>query len=203
MIKKIYIRMGLLIFVAMFILIIAAPAFASTNIIDTVAGGGTASSIGYTGLPTGAALNNPNYVKVDSNGNIYFSDTSNNVVREVAATTHTQFGISMTAGDIYTVAGNGTQSHGGDNGPAISAELNTPLGIAVDGNGNLFIADSGGGMGDGYIREVANATGNIEFGTAATTMTAGDIYALASVFNYPYCIAFDNHVHPNMFIANY
>ncbi len=48
----------------------------------------------------------------------------------------------MTAGDIYTVAGNGTRGFAGDRGAAVRAELNIPAGVAVDGAGNLLIADT-------------------------------------------------------------
>ena len=56
----------------------------------------------------------------------------------------------MTAGDIYTVAGNGTSGFSGDGGPATSAELDDPSGVAVDGAGNLLIADTA----NNRIREV-------------------------------------------------
>jgi trimeric autotransporter adhesin len=61
----------------------------------------------------------------------------------VAETTGTFYGQPMTAGDIYTVAGNGVEGYAGDGGPATSAELDDPLGVTVDGAGNLVIADAG------------------------------------------------------------
>ena len=54
------------------------------------------------------------------------ADTFNNRVRMIAATSGTFYGIAMTAGDIYTVAGNGSFGFGGDGGPATAAELNAP-----------------------------------------------------------------------------
>jgi hypothetical protein len=60
----------------------------------------------------------------------------------VAAHAGTFYGQAMTAGDIYTVAGNGTQGYSGDGGPGITAELNTPYGVVVNGAGNLVIADT-------------------------------------------------------------
>lgn len=66
-------------------------------------------------------------------------------VCEIAAKAETQFGQSMTDGDIYTIAGNGTQGYSGDGGPATSAEFDGGgvAGIAVDSTGNIYIADQG------------------------------------------------------------
>ena len=75
-------------------------------------------------------------------GNLVIADTFNQRVRVVAASTGTFYGRAMTAGDIYTVAGDGTEGFSGDGGPATSAELYAPAGVAVDGAGNLVIADT-------------------------------------------------------------
>jgi len=91
---------------------------------------------------TSAGLNFPEAVAVDATGNVYIADRDNNRIREVAAVTTIQYGISMTAGNIYTVAGNGTEGNSGDGGPASYAELAEPCGVAVDNAGNIFIADS-------------------------------------------------------------
>ena len=64
-------------------------------------------------------------------------------MRVAAARTGTFYGQEMTAGDIYTVAGDGQLGFSGDGGPATAADLSTPSGVAVDGAGNLVIADSG------------------------------------------------------------
>jgi hypothetical protein len=77
----------------------------------------------------------------------------------------------MTAGDIYTVAGNGQMGFSGDGGPATSAEFNGPLGVAADTAGNLAIAD----LRNNRVRLVAARTGTF-YGQA---MTAGDIYTVA------------------------
>ncbi len=89
----------------------------------------------------------------------------------MAASTGTFYGQAMTAGDIYTMAGNGTAGFSGDGGPATSAELNGPGGVAVDAAGNLLIADGG----NNRVRVVAASTGTF-YGQA---MTAGDIYTIA------------------------
>ena len=65
---------------------------------------------------------------MDVDGNIYFLDS--NTVRKVSG------------GVITTIAGDGTDGYTGDNGPAVNAKLNYPYGIAVDSNGNVFLADT-------------------------------------------------------------
>ena len=110
--------------------------------IYTVAGIGTGGSSGDGGPATSAELNYPSRVAVDGSGNLVIADTDNNRVRVVADSTGTFYGVAMTEGDIYTVAGNGTGGYSGDGGPATSAELAGPAGVAVDGSGNLVIADA-------------------------------------------------------------
>ena len=104
---------------------------ATGGIISTVAGDGTATFAGDGGPAAGAALNLPSGVAVDTAGNLYISDFANSRVRKVDHTT----------GFISTVAGNGTFGFFGDGGPATVAYLNSPAGLAVDGSGNLYIAD--------------------------------------------------------------
>jgi glucose/arabinose dehydrogenase len=77
---------------------------------------------------------------VDSAGNFYIADTFNGRIRKV------------TNGVIATVAGNGTQGFSGDNGPATSARLAYPSGVAVDSDGDLYIADDS----NNRIRKVTN-----------------------------------------------
>jgi sugar lactone lactonase YvrE len=100
-----------------------------SGIITTVAGGGN-DGLGDDGLATWAQLNGPSGVAVDSFGNIFIADKYNNRIRKVSS-----------SGIITTVAGNGTEGFSGDNGPATSAQLDYPYGVAVDSKGNLFIAD--------------------------------------------------------------
>ena len=115
---------------------------------------------GDGGPATSAELNDPAGVAVDGAGNLVIADTGNERVRVVAASTGTFYGRAMTAGDIYTVAGDGTVGFSGDGGPATSAELDVPAGVAVDGAGNLVIADTGnqpGAGGGGQHRHVLRA----------------------------------------------
>jgi hypothetical protein len=139
--------------------------------IYTVAGNGAIGFSGDGGPATMAELALPNATAVDTSGNLAIADTINNRVRVVAATTGTFYGQAMTAGDIYTVAGNGVAGFSGDGGPATKAAINGPDGVSVDTTGNLVITDSGSNR----IRVVAATTGTF-YGQA---MTADDIYTVA------------------------
>ena len=139
--------------------------------IYTIAGDGTAGFAGDGGPATVAKLANPEGMAVDAAGNVLIADAGNSRIRVVAAATGTFYGRAMTAGDIYTIAGDGTAGFAGDGGPATTAELGSPEGMAVDAAGNVLIADTG----NSRIRVVAAATGTF-YGRA---MTAGDIYTIA------------------------
>jgi hypothetical protein len=90
----------------------------TTGDIYTVAGNGFPGFSGDGGRATKAKMHQPVAVAVDSAGNLAIADSFNYRVRMVAARTGTFYGVAMTAGDIYTVAGNGTQGFSGDGGPA-------------------------------------------------------------------------------------
>jgi len=149
----------------------------ATGIITTVAG--MVGSIGYSGdggPATAAQLNEPDGVAVDGAGNLYIADSLNNVVRAVntQTTPTTIAGVSIQPGDIATVAGQpctmmaGCLSGGsGDGGPATSASISQPVGVVLDGSGNLFIASRGSAV----IRRVDGATGIIT--TVVGNGTAG------------------------------
>src|SRR5215469_1399991 len=139
--------------------------------IYTVAGNGGYGYSGDGGPATGAELANPEGAAVDAAGNLVLTDTGNNRVRVVAVKTGTFYGQAMTAGDIYTVAGDGTPGFGGDGGPATGAKLAGPAGLAVEAAGNLVLADTQ----NQRVRVVAAKTGTF-YGQA---MTAGDIYTIA------------------------
>jgi DNA-binding beta-propeller fold protein YncE len=106
--------------------------------------------VGDGGPATSAAVV-PDAVAVDGAGNLVLTDTGNSRVRVVAAQTGTFYGQAMTAGDIYTVAGNGIAGYSGDGGPGTAAELAGPRRLAVDSAGNLVIADEG----NNRVRELA------------------------------------------------
>ena len=108
-----------------------------------IAGTGTHGFSGDGGPATAARLFDPDAVALDGAGNVLIADAENNRVRVVAAGTGTFYGQAMTAGDIYTVAGNGDGGSSGDGGPATSAAVGFPGAVTVDGTGNLLIANGG------------------------------------------------------------
>ena len=98
---------------------------------------------GDGGPATSAALRSPYGIATDGAGDLLIADTFNSRARMVAGHTGTSFGQAMTAGDIYTVAGNGTVGFAGDGGPATGAKLGRPEGTAMDGAGNLVLEAAG------------------------------------------------------------
>jgi hypothetical protein len=80
----------------------------------------------------------------DAQGNLIIADTGNLRVRVVAEGTGTFYGVSMNAGNIYTVAGDGKQGYSGDGGLATAADLAKPDSVAPDGTG-LVVADGAAG----------------------------------------------------------
>ncbi|OQW91485.1 MAG: hypothetical protein BWK78_04515 [Thiotrichaceae bacterium IS1] len=104
----------------------------TAGIISTVAGNGTKGFSGDGGVATSAQLDTPADIAFDNSNNLYIADQDVHRIRKVDS-----------AGIISTVAGNGTWGYSGDGGVATSAQLNSPDGVAVDSNGNLYISDTG------------------------------------------------------------
>ena len=136
-----------------------------------VAGDGFATYSGNGGPASQAELAVPQQVRVDSAGDVVITDAGNDAIRFVPASTGTYFGQAMTAGDVYTIAGDGTGGYSGNGGPATSAELDNPNGAEIGPAGSLAIADSGNNV----VRFVPATTGTY-FGRS---MTADDIYTVA------------------------
>ncbi|MGB9610402.1 MAG: hypothetical protein ACPL7M_05465, partial [Bryobacteraceae bacterium] len=99
--------------------------------IDNAAGNGAAGFAGDSGKAQDAQINFPLGLAIDKSGNVYIADQFNHRIRRIAPD-----------GTITTVAGSGTQGSTGDDGPATSAQLNYPSGIAIDGSGALYITDT-------------------------------------------------------------
>ena len=97
----------------------------STGLISTYAGNGASSYSGDGGQASSASLSHPFAVAFDSTGNVYIADRSNHRIRKVTVST----------GVISTVAGTGTSSYNGDNGPATSAALCNPVAVTFDSAG--------------------------------------------------------------------
>ena len=112
------------------------------GIISTLAGNGTQGYNGDTIAASTAELNGPAGVATDGAGNFYIADYNNNRIRKVTPD-----------GTITTVAGNGTGGFSGDGGLATGAQLRQPERVALDGAGNLYIAD----IGNGRVRKVTPA----------------------------------------------
>jgi len=143
----------------------------TAHTIYPVAGDGVQYYGGNGGLGTSAYLNLPGGAAIDGSGDVALADTQNNVIRFVPKTSGTYFGVSMTAGDIYNVAGNTTSGYSGNGGAATSAELKTPGNVAFDSSGDLVITDSGNSV----IRFVPKTSGTYY----GQSMTANDIYTIA------------------------
>lgn len=111
----------------------AAEAGSRAWTIDTIAGTGSPGYSGDGGPATAAQLQSPFGVVVDAAGNLYIADTFNHVVRKVSP-----------LGVITTIAGTGEAGFNGDGVPATSAMLNGPIGVDVDGQGNVYIAENSG-----------------------------------------------------------
>jgi uncharacterized protein (TIGR03437 family) len=158
------------------------------GIVTTIAGTGIQGDSGDQGLAINATLNRPFAVTLDAAGNLYICDSSNHDIRRV----------NLASGIITTYAGNGSPGFSGDGGQATAAKLHTPLGVAIDKSGNLYIADADNNCIrrvslDGIIVTVAGNGNRAGF--------AGDGGAAASaLLNIPSDVAVDSS--GNLFIAD-
>jgi sugar lactone lactonase YvrE len=133
----------------------------TTGIITTYAGEPQIAGVPTNGaLATSTLLNGPVAVAVDTGGNVFIADQNDNVICRVDATSKV----------LAIVAGTGTANFSGDGGPATSATLNSPDGVAVDGTGNIYISD----YENSRVREVFASGPNAgEIQTIVGTTTSG------------------------------
>jgi uncharacterized protein (TIGR03437 family) len=156
----------------------------SSGVITTVAGNGTVGFSGDNGPATSARLSDPGGIAVDSAGNVYIADSGNDRVRKVSN------------GAIATVAGNGGHGFSGDNGPATSAQLDMPSGVALDSTGDLYIAD----FYVNRIRKVANGVITTVAGDGTQGFGGDNGPATSASMYWPGSVAVDSA--GNLYIAD-
>ncbi len=154
--------------------------------ISTVAGNGTKGYMGDGAAATSAELSSPEGVAIDSSGNLYISDTGNNVIRKVSGSNISTFAGENSLGPGYS----------GDGGAATAAQFNLPAGIAFDSNGNLYIADSA----NNAIRKVSGGNISTVAGNGTPSYQGdGGVATSATLWN-PEGVALDSA--NNLYIAD-
>jgi sugar lactone lactonase YvrE len=150
----------------------------TAGIMHTLAGTGESGFSGDEGPAVSARLNHPVALAVAADGSIYIADKSNHRVRRVDK-----------SGRIHTVAGNGATGYGGDGIPAPYAPLDSPRGLAVDQQGNLYIADEPANR----VRKV-DSTGIITTvaGTGTPGFSGDGRRAISAALNQPRVVIVDN-----------
>jgi NHL repeat len=124
-------------------------------------------------------------VAVDTSGNVYAADSDNNLVVRF-----------VPGGQMTVVAGNGIGGFSGDGGPATSASLNSPVGVALDSAGNLYIADGN----NARIRQVSGGTITTIAGNGNPGFSGDGGLATSASLNFPAGVAVDSA--GNLFIAD-
>ncbi|WMT40993.1 hypothetical protein RE628_28690 [Paenibacillus sp. D2_2] len=155
------------------------------------AGNGTSGFSGDGGYSMAGQLNSPSGMAIDptsSSQDYYIADTVNNRIRKVTGNTS----------NIMTYAGNGTAGYTGDGGSRAGAQLNAPRGVAVDSQGNVYIADTGNHV----VRKVAKATGIITTfaGSGEQGYNGDGGQASSAQLSSPWDLAFDKY--DNLYITD-
>ncbi|WP_198674075.1 SMP-30/gluconolactonase/LRE family protein [Chitinophaga alhagiae] len=153
----------------------------AAGVVTTLAGSGTAGSADGTG--TGASFNEPAGVAVDGSGNVFVSDLRNHKIRKITA-----------AGVVTTLAGSGTA--GFADGTGTAARFNFPIGITIDGAGNIFVADRT----NQRIRKITPA-GVVTTYAGVASAGADDGAGTAAKFNNPIGVAAD--AQGNIFVTDF
>ena len=143
----------------------------SAGVVTTLAGSTTSGSADGTGVA--ASFSYPCGVAVDSSGNVYVADGNNNMIRKITS-----------AGVVTTLAGSTTW--GSADGTGAAASFGFPMGIAVDGSGNLYVGDNDNNM----IRKITSA-GVVTTLAGSTTSGSADGTGAAAFFNAPRGVAID------------
>jgi len=152
----------------------------SSGVVTTLAGSGSQGSANGTG--TAASFKYPYGVAVDTAGNIYVSDTNNNLIRKITP-----------GGVVTTFAGSGRNTS--TNGIGTSASFSNPRGIAIDKSGNLYVADTGSNL----IRKITSSGVVTTFAGSGSIGSINGIGTVAS-FNNPFGIAVDKS--GNVYVAD-
>lgn len=142
-------------------------------VVSTLAGSGLTGAANNT-VGTSASFNNPNGVAVDAAGNVYVADTYNYLIRKITPT-----------GAVSTFAGVGVTNGAFVDGPALSATFSFPSGVAVDGAGNVYVADSSSGR----IRLISAGQVTTFAGGAMTNLLDGPATSVS--FSWPVGVAVD------------
>jgi hypothetical protein len=149
--------------------------------VTTLAGSGTGGSTDANG--TSASFYGPKGVAVDGSGNVYVADQRNNKIRKIAPN-----------GDVTTLAGSGAEGLTDANGT--SASFNAPLGVAVDGSGNVYVAD----YNNVRIRKIS-PNGDVTTLAGSDAEGSTDANGTSASFNFPTGVAVDGF--GNVYVADY
>jgi hypothetical protein len=161
---------------ATYTLVVAEPA-SYTGQVGVIAGTGSAGTSANGTVASAALLDDPTAVAVDAAGDRFVVETAASMIQEIPATSGTDYGIAMTAGDVYDIAGTGVSGDSGDAGPGDLAKLDRPSAVALDSAGDVFVADTG----NDTVRVLAARSGCL----LGQQVTGGDLYTMVGTPGHP------------------